>query len=203
MAIDLPFEPMQKPDPSFRVPDLAEVVLGWRCWSIKSDLPDYGLPPKLLSVAGTAGYFWKPRRESIAECKKKPNPCKHDDEDVSKRLPGDACGCGFYSAKTYKHLKTMSYWRYNEEQTGYFRIVGLVGNWGKVCEASYGWRAQKAYPLRLHVPYEAWPLVAPLKETYGCEVVIANFLKPYTKEQLGETLEDLKKAAAGMADGDE
>jgi hypothetical protein len=194
---NLPFKPIAAPDDTFRVPDLAEVVKGWRCWSLESKTLRYGLKPKLYSVAGTSGYFWVPRRESVAECN------RVDKQHPSSDVPHDEAShlCGFYSAKTYKHLKTMPYWKYNEEVDGYFKIVGVVANWGKVIECSLGWRAQKAYPNTLFIPYEAWRLARPLAETYGVPVYLKNFLQAYGKERLGETDDDVAVVAAGNTKG--
>ena len=77
----------------------------------------------------------------------------------------------------------MSYHAYDAEHGGLFHVVGSVKLWGKIVEGSQGWRAQKAYPERLWVPYEAWHLAPSLRDLYGVPVELKNFLgETATKE---------------------
>jgi hypothetical protein len=139
---------------------------GWRAWGIPlHTLP--GEPPKLYSVTH-ADYYWRPRRVSQALCSR---------GHVGDQVPGEVCGCGFYSAKSLEHLMSMGYHTYDAERQGFFHVIGKVGNWGKVIEGDQGWRAQKAYPMSLYVPFEAWKLGKVLKEAYGVPVRLKNFLK--------------------------
>lgn len=174
MTPELPFDPGKAPDENFRIPDLAEAVEGWRAWGVPVEPPLYGQLPKLYSVSHIE-YFWVPQREMIAECTKE-NPCPVDD------LPGEKCGCGFYSAKTLEHLMSMGYHQYDAEMRGMFHVVGRVANWGKVIPATQGWRAQKSYPVELFVPFEAHRLVKGLKEAYRVPVRLKNILRPFTTE---------------------
>lgn len=171
--MDRPFDPSLAPDENFRIPDLAEAVEGWRAWGVPADPPPYGAFPKLYSVSHSQ-YFWVPRREMIAECEK----CPDDD------LPGEKCGCGFYSAKTLEHLMSMGYHQYDAERQGMFHVVGRVANWGKVIPATQGWRAQKSYPIELFIPFEAHRLAQGLKEAYGVPVRLKNTLKPVRGEEV-------------------
>lgn len=91
-------------------------------------------------------------------------------------VPVTSCTCGFYSAKSAKHLLQLGYHRYNVA-TGTVGIVGKVACWGRVIEGTQGWRSEFAYPVLLFVPYEAVHLIKPLRDAYGCKVAQLNFLK--------------------------
>lgn len=165
MPEELPFDPDKLPDPEFQAPDLVGAVEGWRVWRVSTELPKFGGAPKLYS-ATYGGYYWAARKACVAECEK-----------CGENVPGEYCSCGFYSAKTFDHLMGMSYHLYDAE-TGMIAVLGQVANWGKVIEATQGWRAQIAYPVRLWVPFEAAKLAKPLKEAYGVPVGLRNWLKP-------------------------
>lgn len=162
----LPIDLDKMPDPDFvGAPDLMEAVEGWRAWKVSATVPHFGVAPKLMSPQH-GNYHWVPRKEQLAECHK-----------CGENVPGESCGCGFYSARDFDHLMTMSYHLYDLE-AGMVAVIGQVANWGKVIEASLGWRAAKCYPVKLFVPYEAWRLAEPLSEAYGVPVELKNFLKP-------------------------
>jgi len=71
----------------------------------------------------------------------------------------------------------MSYHQYNAD-SGNVMILGQVANWGKVIEGTQGWRAARAYPVRMWVPFETWKLAAVIEEHYGVPVAVKNYLKP-------------------------
>lgn len=161
----LPFDPRKLPDPDFKAPDVIGTVEGWRAWRVSRELPKYGVAPKLYSVSH-GDYYWVPRKESVAECSR----CGED-------VPGEQCSCGFYSAKNLEHLQSMGYHNYSG---GYdWKVIGQVACWGKVIEGSQGWRSQKAYPVKIWVPFEAAKTLGKaIGEAYGVEVRIMNFLRP-------------------------
>ena len=170
---NLPFDPRKTPDAKLHVPDLNEAVEGWRAWNIDRELPKFGVPPKLRS-ATFGGYYWTPKRAALAEC-------EYGCEKIE--IPGETCGCGFYSAKTLEHLMSMGYPTYDTEGDS-ICVIGQIACWGKVIEGSQGWRSSKAYPIRLWVPYEAAHLAKPLRESYGCKVGLKNFIEDsFEKEQ--------------------
>jgi len=57
--------------------------------------------------------------------------------------------------------------------------LGEVGLVGKVLRHERGYRAEKARPLRLWLPYEHWPLANRLGVEYGVPVSVTN---PYRVE---------------------
>lgn len=131
---------------------------GWRAWIVPSG-EWFGHSPKLLSIS--TYYVWDPRRLAMVFC-----------EICGPDAPGERCGCGFYSAKSVKHLLSMNY----HQAMGDTRVIGRVLNAGKVVEGSSGWRAACAYPDLLLVPHVCWKLVKPLSESYGVPVRLVNFL---------------------------
>ena len=155
-------------DPKFKPVDPTHAKLGWRAWAVDRELPKYGLPPKLESV--THSYAWLPKRKSEAECAR---ASSHDG------VPGEDCGCGFYSAKNLRHLMNMGYHQYTDiDASKSFKVVGQIACWGKVIEATQGWRSQYAYPVYLMVPFEMGvEFGRALKDAYGCKVRLLNFLK--------------------------
>jgi hypothetical protein len=160
------FDPKKAADPNFEAPDLVGHVEGWRAWKVLRQPPPYGLPPKLYSATYDT-YYWTPRRAVIAEC---------DRHCPEAQIPGENCSCGFYAARTYEHLMTMSYPQYDPEADEIV-VIGQVAMWGKVIPGTLGWRAAKAYPVRLFVPFEALrTLGPPLQRGYGVPVRPMNWL---------------------------
>jgi hypothetical protein len=155
-----------------QVPDEIGYVEGWRAWGIPERGPLYGTSAKLFSVT-RRDYFWTPRQRCQAQCRGS-YTCRRGGD-----VPGDTCSCGFYSNRSLAHLMRMKYHRYDAERNGLIHVIGRVANWGKVIEGSQGWKSQYSYPLELFVPFEAYKLVAPLKETYGVPVGLKNHLKAY------------------------
>jgi hypothetical protein len=146
-------------------------VEGWRAWGIKADVESWEIP--VLHSVTSGSHVWQPREVQIATCnKRKDHEC-----------PDERCSCGLYSAKTLEHLQSMTYHLYDAEAQGMFHVVGQVANWGKVIEGSQGWRAAKAYPAQLFVPYEAWHLAPKLQEAYGGPVRLKNILADDNDEE--------------------
>ena len=161
---DLPFD-IEKigGGENFQAPDIIGPVEGWRAWVVDIELPRFGVPIKLESAVHD--FYWTPRKIAIATC-----------ESCGENVPGEFCGCGFYSARNLSHLLTMPYPKYRNDE-GTVRIIGKVANWGKVVVGTLGWRAQKSYPVTLYVPFEyARTHAKPLEEAYGVPVLMRNWL---------------------------
>jgi hypothetical protein len=166
-----PFDPTKSvADPNFKPVSIEHAKEGWRAWVIDRTKPRFGLPVKMSSVSH--GYEWTPRRKAEAEC----GMCSQPGQEG---VPGVGCSCGFYSAKSLKHLMRMGYHLYHDiDEAKQFKVVGQVACWGKVIEGTQGWRTQYAYPTYLMVPFEMgfdWSRL--LKDSYGCKVRLLNFLK--------------------------
>jgi hypothetical protein len=151
------------------IPDYSEVMLGWRAWYIR---PDLGGQPVTLQSCVVKSCFWPARTEVKALC----NDSDQCQQYGSQKIPVAKHACGLYSAKSRSHLLTMSYPRYDPD-SDLFTAIGQVKLWGKVIEASLGWRAEFGYPQMIEIPPQAHPYAADLEETYGVEVRITNIVK--------------------------
>jgi hypothetical protein len=170
-------------DAGFTAPDVIGTVEGWRAWRVKLAPPLFGTVPKLMSA--TYNYWWTPRVKARAECSK----CTDPDPKSDRHVPGTFCTCGFYSAKTLTHLRSMGYHAYmeNSEHTS---VVGQLANWGRVIEGSQGWRAEFAYPAVMFIPFEAWRLRRPLMRAYGVPVKLLNLLDESKHPEEAKHMED-------------
>jgi hypothetical protein len=157
--------------PGFEVPDIEGTVEGWRAWVVAKTLPPFGVDPKMHSVVWN--YTWYPMQVAEAEC------TIHGGSKNDHGPAADArCSCGFYTAKTLKHLMEMGYHSYSDyDAASFVKVIGRVANWGQVTEGTQGWRSQYSYPVMLFVPYEAAYLAKPLQKAFGCKVRLLNFLK--------------------------
>jgi hypothetical protein len=153
-------------DTEFKAPDQVGIAEGWRAWKVAMEPPPFGTAPKLYSA--TWDYYWAPRVKARAHC------------DICDDVPGETHTCGFYSAKSLEHLRSMGYQEY-DPSTGMVCVVGHLACWGKVIEGSQGWRAEYAYPMTLYIPFEAHRLGKPLANAYGVPVKLLNLLDKKAK----------------------
>ena len=108
-------------------PDLAAPLTGWRLWLLDAD--DEG--PVLTSPVVTSR--WPARVATTASCRA-----------GCERPPAWGCGCGLYATAHLDRLLT----------TGVTAgvVLGCTALWGRVVEATEGWRAERGYPLVLFAP---------------------------------------------------
>lgn len=108
-------------------PDLAAPLTGWRLWLLDSD--DEG--PVLTSPVVASR--WPARVATTASCRA-----------GCERPPAWGCGCGLYATT---HLDCLL-------ATGVTAgvVLGCTALWGRVVEATEGWRAERGYPLVLFAP---------------------------------------------------
>jgi hypothetical protein len=170
-------------DAGFTAPDVIGTVEGWRAWKVALTPPRFGGFPKLYSAS--ENFYWAPRVKAAAECRK---GCKDPDPTSDRHVPGTHCSCGFYSAKSLEHLRSMGYHTYDENGSN-TRVVGQLANWGRVIEGGQGWRSEYAYPALLFIPFEAWRLAIPLQRAYGVPVKLLNLLD---KNAVPDQARDLK-----------
>lgn len=117
--------------PSPRVPDMVEVITGWRGWALSST--------GRLEALGK-DTVWPAKRALEAECTKKP----HLPYTEPHFAPGWKCTCGVWAFKDLDRLVAAVGSSY-----GTIRVLGTVSLWGRVIETENGYRAQYAYPSEL------------------------------------------------------
>lgn len=154
-----------------QVPDYADVMIGWRAWALSCE-PEEGEEGLLWSITHPENGPWLPREPMIAECNKARGPAQ-----VYHDPPKPGCSCGIYAARNKGHLLGMRYHRYDEEARAMWCVIGTVSLWGGVIPGSQGWKASKAYPRELRLPYEAYRLAKPITEKYGVPVRLENILR--------------------------
>lgn len=127
------------------LPDLVDPVRGWRSWNVETS---YG---KAVLTSPDQGTIWPARHKAEALC--------------THRRGG--CHCGFNTFFDEDQLLSSRY--------AARPVWGEVSLWGEVRKFSYGWRAQYAYPSKLHVaPWVkgADRIARELSETYGVECTV-------------------------------
>jgi hypothetical protein len=108
-------------------PDLAAPIAGWRVWRLEKDEggPVLASPMKPLA--------WAPRRAATASC-----------AAGCAGPPGWDCHCGLYALADLADLAGLA-------TDHVSTVIGCTALWGRVVEATNGWRAERAYPLVLFV----------------------------------------------------
>lgn len=134
---------------SDRAPDVAGEIVAVRTWELKR-LPRGDAV--LLSLNGTV---WSGDGWQQAACGR----------SYGCETPGEDCSCGIYAAKSRLHLETLDY---------HDDVIGELALVGKVIVAENGYRAERARPLRLWVPFDDWDCAAPLAQRYGVTVGLAD-----------------------------
>ena len=166
-AWKLQVTPMQKPSSIFRV--LAEP---------KVELVSLNYPPKDI---------WPSAHPLEAQCLNFRSVDEEWDRLVGANhtIPDEHCTCGIYAVKS---LAAAAH---------YGGIVGTVLLWGKVIEATDGFRAQYAYPGTLYLSEENWKHRHSLKSIYNVECLPFPLLKrhPDWKEQGGGLTSSFMTAA--------
>jgi hypothetical protein len=139
-----------------RAPDLVGEVIAFRAWRV----PRRGAP-RLQSMNGVP---WPCGRWMLAEC------------ECCEEIPGENCSCGIYAGRHREHLVELGYNR-RSYYDGESVAIGEVGLAGKVIVGTQGWRAEKARPIRLWLPYADWRLAQPLSRAYRAPVQLSNTLR--------------------------
>ncbi|MEZ5102210.1 MAG: hypothetical protein R3C15_20885 [Thermoleophilia bacterium] len=103
------------------VPDAIEPVVAWRAWAV--------VPDGLAALHADA--VWRPRAPARATCAR------------GHRAPDPACTCGLYAARSPRALTDYAF----DLATGV--VIGRVKLWGRIVEATGGYRAELSYPAAL------------------------------------------------------
>lgn len=142
---------------SMVVPDVVGEVIAFRSWYVQQEKDE------AILVSLNDKTPWTPGQFLIARC------TVHNVEEI----PVKTHTCGIYAAKDREHLVAMRYNRYDLNRDV---VIGEVALSGKIIPGTQGWRAQKARPVKLFVPYEKWRLVDALERTYNIPVELSNTL---------------------------
>lgn len=87
---------------------------------------------------------------------------------------------GICAARDRDHLVSMH--QYGDRRYGRYvnagevTAIGRVGLAGVIVPGERGYRAEKARPLSILLPYAAWELVEPLRRAYRVSVGLSNIL---------------------------
>ena len=138
--------------------EIAEVVLGWRAWTVRET------PEGLRLGSILHDLVWTPGESAVAACRRDQDPFTLP--IGPHPVPAARCNCGFHAA--HDPADVLSYLRGRDEPGTVCRILGEVALWGHVIEAQAGWRASMSYPSRLYVDDRA---VAGALAVYGVPVV--------------------------------
>lgn len=144
-----------------RAPDVAGEIVGFRAWRVTAT------PRRMRLTSVYHDVHWGARDWTVAEC--------HREYRDLGDVPHKQCRCGIYAARDLEHLVHLGY---NDDEDYDLVAIGEVGLAGKVIPAEQGWRAEKARPIHLLVPYEHWQLARPLSLTYRIPVELTNVLRP-------------------------
>ena len=110
------------------------VAVGWRAWTVQETNAGIRLGSVIHDMQ------WQPRQPATALC------------ETSHPAPSVACNCGFHAVRD--PVDAFSYLHGRDELHTIGRVLGEVLLGGRIVETDVGWRAAKAYPLRLYVEDE-------------------------------------------------
>jgi hypothetical protein len=124
------------------------VAVGWRAWTVQETPAGVRLGSTIHDAV------WEPRELAAASC-------LH-----AHPAPEAACNCGFHAARD--PVDVFSYLHGRDELHTVCRVLGEVLLGGRIVETDVGWRAARAYPLRLYVEDED---VAAALAPYGIPIL--------------------------------
>lgn len=150
----------KKKKDEFVVPDSIEPFVGFRAWEVRN-LSLFSVTPMSKAAA-----IWPVGKRMEALCNHKTS--------TNHEPPEQNCSCGIYAARTFDHLAEQRYQEFMAE--GPVVIAGTVWLWGKVIQASHGFRAQYAYPKRLWIPHYFWKEGREVAKEYKVKTKLVNTL---------------------------
>lgn len=139
-------------------PDIAGEIMAFRSWDVTDSLWTRA-GARLLSLNGT---LWPTSAWLEADC------------ELNHEIPDEVCSCGIYAARTRGHLVSLAY--NDGGGRNVVRAIGEVALVGKVIPGTQGWRASRARPVRLWVPYDQWRLANSLSQAYAIPVGLSDTL---------------------------
>lgn len=144
----------------------SEPFVGNRHWQVRNFFPE-----GWRLVSGYSGDVLEPFQRVVARCHdsygaRMLSLYPRSSRPVCKSSPAQDCSCGIYALKGSVELPNV----FKPDDPAF--VVGEVYLWGRVIEATNGYRAEFAYPKRLYVVNGSEKLATQLSLTYGvpCEV---------------------------------
>jgi hypothetical protein len=107
-------------------------VVGWRAWRVVRERGTFRLRSAVYEQA------WPLGRELEATCAR------------GHAAPSPDCECGIYAVRA--PAEALRYLVGRNDPEVVHRVVGQVALSGVVVEGQHGWRASRAYPLRICIP---------------------------------------------------
>ena len=160
-----------------KAPDYVEPVRGWRTWLIVQSHDG----ARLASVSFPA--LWPRRRRLSAECGRGFHTGSSSPVRGEHRAPSIGCSCGIYATWNADRAAQIA-----DCATARFRdclgrpvigaAVGEVSLWGTVVECTQGWRAEYAYPARIHVLAPSYGRRASIVEVEDLAADLAGYGVP-------------------------
>jgi len=147
------------------VPDYMEPIIAYRVW----DRTERGL----LGGKGVT-HTWIPKQPEVAMCRAQGGGWMFNDPEQAHVVcdrsgvwsrasaPVAGCTCGIYALKNEADL-------WQQFHGGEIDVWGSVKLWGRIIEHDTGYRAEFAYPDRLHV--RGREFAARVADLYGCDVI--------------------------------
>ena len=88
-------------------------------------------------------------------------------------VPGEGCTCGIAALRN-PEAELMHLGRPDD----IVYAIGEVALWGRIIEGSRGFRASRAYPLRVFLHYAEPDLAPRIHEAYGIPTQLTDFIGP-------------------------
>jgi hypothetical protein len=126
-------------------PDFVEAFEAWRVWRVLVDATGFWLRSVVQPTVWPAGEALE------AECLHAGRVARWFRQRRRKphAVPEVHCECGIYGANLREIGQYLIDWPVDSRVQ---RVLGRVSLWGTVVECERGFRASRAYPLRLYVP---------------------------------------------------
>ena len=118
----------------------AGLIRGWRAWTVVETTAGIRLASPLYSQ------LWLPGEPAAAACRRADDPFAR--ASAEHEVGSSVCACGFHAVRD--PVDAFTYLRGRDEPRTLGRILGEVALWGNVLAGEAGWRATRAYPLRLY-----------------------------------------------------
>jgi hypothetical protein len=123
-------------------PDYFEPFVAWRVWKVVRSDSAYTLGSVIQPT------LWRAGEPFAAECRRGRHRLTRLIGKDWHQAPEEDCVCGIYAGR----LEGLGTYLAEAVCRGVARVLGQVALWGTVVECERGFRASRAYPVRIYVP---------------------------------------------------